>query len=118
MKAKNPSRRDFMKISLLATAGLSVSAPMVFSSTSFAADPALVDEKSPIATALHYTIDKSKVKDKSLAIVRQGVAFKSQNCSGCGLYQGKAGDKSGTCPLFQGSLVSANGWCQSWNKKA
>lgn len=42
----------------------------------------------------------------------------SQNCSGCALYAGKPGEPSGPCPLFAGRLVSAQGWCSAWAKKA
>ncbi len=41
-----------------------------------------------------------------------------QFCSNCALYAGKAGESSGPCPLFPGRLVSAQGWCSSWAKKA
>ena len=41
-----------------------------------------------------------------------------QNCAGCALYQGKAGDKAGGCPLFAGKQVAGAGWCSAWAKKA
>ena len=38
-------------------------------------------------------------------------------CSNCALYQGKAGDVAGGCPLFIGKNVAAKGWCSAWAKK-
>lgn len=35
----------------------------------------------------------------------------------CALYQGKAGDAAGNCPLFAGKMVSSKGWCSAWVKK-
>jgi hypothetical protein len=34
------------------------------------------------------------------------------------LYQGKAADKAGGCPLFAGKQVAGKGWCSAWAKKA
>lgn len=39
-----------------------------------------------------------------------------QHCSNCNLYGG--GAESGTCTIFQGKQVAANGWCKSWIAKA
>ncbi|MCW2310555.1 high-potential iron-sulfur protein [Rhodoferax antarcticus] len=38
------------------------------------------------------------------------------HCANCGLYQGKATDKIGGCPLFPGKNVSGEGWCSAWVK--
>jgi High potential iron-sulfur protein len=74
---------------------------------------AMVAESDPQATALGYVPDASKVdKAKYLNYVA------GSECSGCALYQGKAGDASGPCPLFGGKSVSSKGWCSSWSKKA
>lgn len=82
------------------------------------ADSNMVDEKSPAAQGVKYHADITKVKDKTVMIDRQGVKFKDQKCSGCGLYTGKPGDKTGPCMVFPGKQVTANGFCTSWNKKA
>ncbi len=41
-----------------------------------------------------------------------------QTCSGCTLFQGDAGAKSGSCPLFAGEMVAAGAWCSAWVPKA
>jgi len=33
------------------------------------------------------------------------------------LFQGKAGDKAGMCPLFAGKQVAAAAWCSAYAKK-
>jgi hypothetical protein len=62
---------------------------------------------------LGYVADSAradKAKFSTYAVGRQ--------CSGCALFQGKAGDASGPCLLFAGKQVVAKGWCSSWAKKA
>jgi hypothetical protein len=39
-------------------------------------------------------------------------------CANCALFQGKAGDAWGGCPIFAGRQVAAKGWCSAWAKKA
>jgi len=34
------------------------------------------------------------------------------------LFQGKASDASGGCPLFAGKKVATKGWCSAYAKKA
>jgi hypothetical protein len=34
------------------------------------------------------------------------------------LYQGKATDAAGGCPLFAGKQVAGAGWCNAYAKKA
>jgi hypothetical protein len=72
----------------------------------------MVDEKAAQAVALGYVADSAradKVKFSTYAAGRQ--------CSGCALYQGKAGEASGPCLIFAGKQVVAKGWCSSWAKK-
>lgn len=99
------SKRNFLK----QTVAIGLTLPLA--KIAFAAEN--VDEKSPQASALGY-VSNTKNADNSKYPKHQA----SQQCSGCVLYQGKAGDKSGPCPLFQGKLVSANGWCGSFVAKA
>jgi len=40
-----------------------------------------------------------------------------QICTNCALYQGKASDAWGACPLFAGKQVAGKGWCSAWAKK-
>jgi hypothetical protein len=39
-------------------------------------------------------------------------------CAGCQLYTGKANAEWGSCAIFSGNLVSAKGYCNSWNARA
>jgi len=74
---------------------------------------ALVDEKDPQAAALGYVADAKRVDTKKYPKFAAG-----QNCTNCALYQGKATDKAGGCPLFAGKQVAGPGWCSAWAKKA
>jgi hypothetical protein len=70
----------------------------------------LVDAKDPMAKAVKYAEDFSKVADA-----------KGNNCMNCGFYKKAAnenGKEVGTCTIFAGKHVLANAWCASWNKKA
>lgn len=77
------------------------------------AQTARLVETDPQAVSLGYRHDTNKV-DK----VKHPKHAATQNCANCALYQGKASDKWGGCPLFPGKQVSANGWCSAWVKKA
>ena len=77
------------------------------------AQPAKVDENDPAAKAIGYRNDATKVDAAKYPSYAKGKV-----CSGCQLYQGKPGDASGACPIVGGKLVSANGWCTAWVKKA
>ena len=73
----------------------------------------LVDEKDAQAAALGYVADAKRVDAKKFPKFAAG-----QNCTHCTLYQGKATDKVGGCPLFAGKQVAGPGWCTAWAKKA
>ena len=77
------------------------------------AQAAKVDEKDPQAVALGYVADTTKADAK-----KYPKHDKTQQCSNCALYQGKAADAAGNCPLFAGKQVAAKGWCSAWAKKA
>lgn len=70
-------------------------------------------ETDPQAVALGYKADTTKV-DKA----KYPKHAAEQNCINCALYQGKAGDAAGGCPLFAGKQVAGKGWCSAWAKKA
>ncbi len=74
---------------------------------------AKIDEKDPQATAVGYLHDTTKVDAK-----KYPKHNKAQKCSNCQLYQGKASDAWGGCPLFAGKQVAGNGWCTAYAKKA
>lgn len=71
-----------------------------------------VDETSPQAQALGYVADATKADAKKYPKYAAG-----QKCGTCALFQGKPGDAAGNCPLFAGKQVSAAGWCSAWAKK-
>jgi anaerobic selenocysteine-containing dehydrogenase len=73
----------------------------------------LLDEKDPQAVALGYVADAKRVDAK-----KQPKYAAGQVCSNCALYQGKATDKAGGCPLFGAKQVAGAGWCSAWAKKA
>lgn len=75
--------------------------------------PALLDEKDAQAAALGYVADAKRVDTKKFPKFATG-----QVCANCALYQGKASDKAGGCPLFGAKQVAGAGWCSAWAKKA
>lgn len=73
----------------------------------------LVNTRDPLAVSLGYVDDANNV-DRA----KYPNFVPASQCSNCALYAGQAGAASGACPLFQGQLVTAMGWCSSWVKKA
>jgi hypothetical protein len=80
--------------------------------SSVAHGQAKVDEKDPQAVALGYLADATKVDAKKHTKYAAG-----QVCNNCALYQAKASDAWGGCPLFAGKQVAGKGWCSAWAKK-
>ncbi len=80
--------------------------------TSAAHAQAKLDEKDPQAMALGYVADATKADTRKFPKYAAG-----QNCTNCALYQGKASDAAGGCPLFAGKQVAGKGWCSAWAKK-
>lgn len=103
------NRREFIVQFSLASGALGAAA---ISNSAFA-QGAMLDEKDPQAVALAYKADGTKT-DK----VKFPKYDATQNCTNCVLYQGKAADKTGGCPLFAGKQVAGKGWCSAWAKKA
>lgn len=85
----------------------------VLAAASQASAQAMLAENDPQATALAYKADATKV-DKA----KQPKFVAGSNCGNCGLFQGKATDASGGCPLFGAKKVATKGWCSAWVKKA
>lgn len=70
----------------------------------------MVDPNDAVAKAVKYVEDYKKSPDS-----------KGNHCATCGFYtkkETKNGKEVGTCTIFAGKLVYANGFCNSWNKKA
>ncbi len=101
----NTNRRVFLM--QVAAAGTALVA------TGAQAQAAKVDEKDPQAVALGYVADTAKADGKKFP-----KHTKDQKCSNCALFQGKAADAAGGCPLFGVKHVTAGGWCSAWAKKA
>ncbi|MFT4726521.1 MAG: hypothetical protein ACI9UN_001016 [Granulosicoccus sp.] len=96
----NLNRRKFLSFLSVST---TIPTLAIFSqSTAFATDFPMVDEMSVQAVALKY-LSLSETD--------------SHSCSTCALFQGDADAKIGTCPLFNGSRVSANAVCVAWAPK-
>lgn len=100
------SRRTF----LVSSIGLASS--LALSRQAFA-DTAKVEETDPLAVSLGYKHDATLV-DKA----KQTKYVAGEDCANCQLYQGKAGDPWGACPIFGGKQVNAKGWCSAYTKKA
>ncbi|MDH4376621.1 MAG: high-potential iron-sulfur protein [Ramlibacter sp.] len=73
---------------------------------------ARVEEKDPQAVALGYLHDATKVDPK-----KQPKFAAGRLCNNCALFQGKAADAWGGCPLFGARQVAGKGWCNAWAKK-
>ncbi len=115
------NRRKFFKTVSGLTAS-AVIAPFVlstFSASAFAEEsrrkkpgtgPEMVDNKDQTAKALQY-VDLAKTNPKSLG----------NTCASCQLYSKKEmknGKEVGSCSLFPNKYVYAEGYCNSWAKKA
>ena len=73
---------------------------------------AKIDEKDPQAVALSYVHDTTKADMKKFP-----KHANDQKCTNCALFQGKATDAWGGCPLFGTKQVAGPGWCSAWVKK-
>ena len=100
----NSNRRVFLM--QVAAAG------SVLAATRAQAQAAKLDEKDPQAVALAYVADTARADIKKFP-----KHTKDQKCNNCALYQGKATDAAGGCPLFGVKQVTGIGWCSAWAKK-
>jgi hypothetical protein len=102
---KSSHRRTFM-IQAAAAVGATVL------TTGRAMAQAKLEESDPQAVGLGYKHDSTKV-DQAKYPKHEA----SQKCNNCQLFQGKAADAWGPCPLFGTKQVNAQGWCSAWVKK-
>lgn len=126
----NQSRRNFLKTAVVGAAVTVVAGKVLAEQKRGGSAPAagagsakltLLSVTDPTAKALNYHDDKAKIKDASMKIDRQGIKFNDQHCKNCLLFKsaGKVnGVEAGSCTLFAGKAVAAEGWCTSWSKKA
>lgn len=102
----NQSRRNFMRNSLFGVAALPFGASLL-SQSAFAQGLTPLDPEAPQAQALNYV--------KIASDASEHAAYKDgNNCANCMFYQ----EASSGCMLFPQNSVEADGWCQSWVKKA
>ena len=73
---------------------------------------ARVEKSDDNAVALGYRHDTTKVDKK-----KYPQHTNDQKCNNCALYQAKATDPWGGCPLFGTKQVAGPGWCSAWAKK-
>jgi hypothetical protein len=106
------NRRAFLKRGLGLVATVSV-AELVAHRTAYAADLPKVDENAAQAVGLGYKHDAATVDKAKYARYADG-----QNCAGCVLYTGVAGQEWGGCGIFAGQQVAAKGWCSAFAPKA
>jgi len=77
------------------------------------AQPAKLEESDPIAQALGYKHDATKV-DKA----KFPTWAADRKCNNCQLYAGKATDAWAACAAVGNKQVAGAGWCSAWVKKA
>lgn len=99
-----PTRRQFI---IYSAAGLAT-----MSLANQAQAQAMLAETDPQAVGLGYKADAATVDKAKFAKYVAG-----NNCANCQLYVSKSAE-AGTCGIFPGKLVAANGWCNAWVKKA
>lgn len=115
---RNPtvSNQDLTRRRFLASVAMAVPASAVLANVAAAQQPLpKLDPNDPSAKALYYVEDHTKVDKKNPLAARYAP---DQNCASCSQLQGKAGEAYRPCAIFPGKLVSANGWCSVWAKKA
>jgi hypothetical protein len=100
----NNSRRHFIKLTAIGLTAIPF-ATMLFNDA--AADP--ISETDPLAVAMKYKADATQAVDRKDL---------TSTCANCAFYTSKAGDTTGLCSIFQGKLVSANGWCTAWARRS
>lgn len=105
----NQPRRTFVIHTLAACSAL------VATRTALAqAAPAteMVKDSDAAAMAVGYVSESAKADKRKYPTHAAG-----QRCGTCVLFESAATEASGPCPLFPGKRVSAGGWCSSWAKK-
>lgn len=103
------ARRQFIQLSAVATAACFVRPGQ----QAQAQDIPKLSEDDPMAKAMKYVHDASKVDPASRANPAE-----NQHCANCALIQGEDGAEWRPCQIFPGKVVAANGWCSVWAPKA
>ncbi len=123
MSSNSSSRREFCKKSLLVLGAAPFIAHGLTPSRAYAQGTKAIAETDPQAMALGYVHDATKV-DTTKFPKKKEAGGENQKCATCMLYV-KGGLKAdgmegeyGQCSIFPQGLVAANGWCNTWAKKA
>jgi len=104
------NRRDFLGVVLGAASASAMATAMRANAQAKAPE---LEESDPVATALGYKKDGTKVDKAKFPKYAAG-----QACTNCQLYQGKPTDASAPCPTFAMKIVQGKGWCNAWVKRA
>ncbi|HKE97032.1 MAG TPA: high-potential iron-sulfur protein [Povalibacter sp.] len=103
-------RRTLLKTALAGLVALPAAGLVVREAT--AADVPHLDEKDPLAVAMAYTSNASKLDPAKNPPFKAG-----SKCANCVQLSGKEGDEWRPCNLFPGKLVNQGGWCKVWTLK-
>jgi hypothetical protein len=113
MTDKTMTRRDFM-----GHAAVAIPVAAILNGGTAAAATAgqgqplpKLDVNDPVAKALMYTLDASKVDPAKAPTFKPG-----SDCANCVQLQAGTGDWRG-CNAFPGKLVALKGWCSAWAAK-
>jgi high potential iron-sulfur protein len=106
MTDRRYDRRTVLKSALAGLAALPVAG---LAAEAAAGAPPHLDEKDPLAVAMGYTHDATKVDPNKVPQYKKGA-----HCANCLQLQGKEGDEWRPCNIFAGKAVNANGWCKVW----
>lgn len=108
------SRRHFLyKLAISATAPAALGGRLLAQDTPPATAPVKLDVADPVAAALGYKLDTTKVDQTKYPQHKP-----EQKCSVCALVTpGSPTADFLPCTAFQNKLVAANGWCMAFVKK-
>lgn len=105
------SRREFLQSSAVGMAAVPL-IDLLGARSAWAAGETRITEDDPVAAALGYkhdasTVDTAKWPKKALP------GGENEFCHNCLQYK-ETEEGWGTCTIFPGKLVAAEGWCNVW----
>ena len=107
---RSDGRRRFIKFALAGAAALFAA---THARPAHAAELPHLEESDPVATALGYRHDTTKVDAAKYPTHKP-----EQICANCNFGQAPQADGWVPCTLFPGKSVAPKGWCVSWTAKA
>jgi hypothetical protein len=96
------SRRHFIALIPVASAGALCGRRAV-------AQTSRLDESDPMAVAVGYVADATRVDPKRYTKYQPG-----QACTGCQFYLARPTEAWGPCTIFPRKLVAGKGWCDAF----